>query len=147
MGEGAGTELAVSTSLEKLGDMVRDRVRDKVREEFVGAIPDEVWDGLVKKEIDDLIVPDPTSGDGKSKLERIIAVELRTVVKEKLVVALKEAVDGMWCFDTDSQGNVRANHAVRTIVRELIPDIVEAQWGRLTQECVNTLREALHRTY
>ena len=92
-------------------------VRDKIKSSFVDLIPDEQWNQMVQKEIDDFFQPKSTNNynEYKSNFQILIRNVLNEDAKQRLIDILNSPeYQENWNYD--GNGNKIASHAISNLI-------------------------------
>jgi hypothetical protein len=128
---------------------VQERVKTKVQELFVGLISEEEWSKLIKKEIDAFISPPDADRWGNSNkktsaFQDIIQQELKDRFKSMLKTELdRPEYAGMWHYGTNGQSVICPGVVIEQILKNSIPEIINAMFGQFMQSNVDSLKYML----
>lgn len=108
-----------------------EKVKEKIKRDFGSLIPEEAWDQLVKKAVEDFI---------KNDLGKVVKAELETEVKKRMGY-LFNSPEWLGQWDSNSGNNIpSASVMAKKIISENIPQIMEAILGRAIQGIVEQVR-------
>lgn len=124
----------MSNELSVIGDFA-EKVREKVKRDFADMIPDDAWDVLVERATKEFVEKD---------LKGVVREHLKEQVADRLTEFFgSEEWRGQWSEDGSAQQNPGA--MTRQLIREALPEVIEAVFGRAAQEFVNNLRYGFNR--
>lgn len=122
-------------TVQSLGDAVKDRVRKAMMD----AIPDEVLQGLIKKEFENFFE------DGKpnyhnsfiepSSFKKIVKAQIELAMAERIKILVKEQVDT--CI---AQWGVTGQTAVGKLVEEMAPAAMKGIMQNIAGTCISQLQ-------
>lgn len=115
---------------------VQEKVRERIQASFVDLIPEEVWAGMVKKEIEHIT---------EVALPRLAVEEAEKVLREMI---RKELGGPAWREYWDQHGHTlgpKASAMVTEAVKDAAPELVAALFGRFAQGIVMDLRNNIQR--
>lgn len=105
---------------------IQDRVRDRIKEAFVDLIPAEMWEQMVKAEIEAFT---------KKELPELVRHEAREAIKSMLAEEFKKP--GWQARWDDGQ---RPSEFVTKILADTAPNFVAAVFGELAQRLISDIR-------
>ena len=122
---------------------LHEAVTDRVRSSFVDLIPDDVWKEMVEREILNFTNVN-RSGCGHGSAEgspfaRLVKTELEGIFRAKIKAELdKPDWMGTFCGAGQDPGD-----AVKEMMQQLIPAMLEAVFGNVVQQTVDQVRQQL----
>lgn len=110
---------------------VQARVSETIKAQFALLIPDEMWDGMVKRETGRFI---------ETELPKLVKAELEVRVREAIAVTLDgpEYHSKIW-----TQGGQKPTDVVLEITRQLAPEMIQAMFGNVVQDALVRVRSGL----
>ena len=128
-----------------LGKQLTDIVQEKVERVFVDAIDEEQWKALVVKSIQKFT--QPKASRDRFNADKVEPSELEVLVHEHVRAKLSGWIaEKMNDPEWNSAWNgvkVEPGHFVKEIIRQLLPEIVVAQYGSVIGELTNTIKHNL----
>ena len=124
-----------------VGD-ISEKIRERIQSEFVTLVPKEMWERLVKKEVEWFLADTGYRKNEPSPLKTIIRRELEKTFIEQIKTQLNE-MSGSWRTD----GNMQAGLAVKQMVKEIAPDLWELAISGVVQRAIEQFRNSLSSPY
>ena len=119
-----------------------DGVRDRIKATFIALIPDEAWNQIVKKEIDEWMAirkRDYRYKEEFSDFGRLVRDELKKRAVESIQKIIGEFEEYSW----DQEGRQLVNENVKKIILENADAILLSVIGSMVQGAVNNLKYSL----
>lgn len=130
----------MSIELSQQAVSLNNIIADRLRGEFVQLLPPETWAGLVKQELQRFTQPiTGYGGPTASPLQAIIREEL----EKKLREAIREELSTPPYLEMWQEGKYRPGSAIRDILKELTPDLVQNMFEGVIEATVCKLRSSL----
>lgn len=107
---------------------VQEKVKERIQASFMDLLPQELFDAMVKKAVDDFTT---------KELPDLV----KQAVRERLADAIKTELSGpewqgKWLPNCRQVGS----QMVEAIVRETAPELVQAMFGGMVQDIVSQIR-------
>jgi len=118
-------------------DDVLEKIKDKIKATFVDLIPEDHWNMMIKRVVDDWMQP-KDGGYNKvrqSDFMQTVRAELNTYAKDKIKSVLKEYEEHGWV-----DGKQAVNDQIKKMIIENSGDILANAIGHMVQMTVNNLR-------
>ena len=115
-------------------------VRQRIKATFVSLIPDEQWDQLCQKEVDNFFKEYETNNNYnnrtyKSEFREVCKEILTEVSKEKIKVFLSEYDSTTWVDD-----GFKCSDKLAELIIKLAPEIFSATFGNMFQNAVSQMK-------
>lgn len=112
-------------------------VRDRIKATFISLIPDEQWEQLVQKEVDDFFKQkeDSYRREYKSDFQHVCRSVIHELATEKAKEFMKDYENTMW-----SNGKIIVNHKLKELIVSQAPDILESIIGSYFQTAINNMK-------
>lgn len=112
-------------------------VKDRVKATFVALIPDEQWDQMVKKEVDDFFSRKNMWEDYKeaSPFQLLCRSVFEDISKCKIRDMLENLASDQW-----ENNRPKMNEELRKMLIESAPDLFVNMLKNMFQNCINTVR-------
>lgn len=112
-------------------------VRDRIKSTFVSLIPDEQWEQMVKKEVDDFLkeTTSYSSNRANSEFRNICNQELTEYTKLKL----KEILNDKYISSEWINSGVMVKDAIQEMVTQNMGTIMKNVLGSMVQNAVNNM--------
>lgn len=122
---------------------VQERVRERIQQTFMELLPEEIFQGLVKQQLDQFM---------RTELPKLVAEEGKKIVSKALAAEFaKPEWQQEWDMNQSAIESMtlgpRARELVLGIVKEAAPDLVAALFGGFAQNIVMDLRNRAQRGY
>lgn len=130
----------MSESIEKFDPArLMDGVRDRIRATFVSLIPDDHWDMMVKKEIDDFFRQRNDGGYRNqvsySNFGLVVSQELEKIVKVKVAKELAVYQNSVWHGD-----GIVMSDALKDLLEKNAASIFTNMLGQMMQQVITNMR-------
>ena len=119
-----------------------DGVKDRIKATFISLIPDEAWEQIVKKEIDNWMTIKKRgyrSTEEYSDFSIVVQGELRKRAAESIQKIIGEFEEYSW----DQEGRQLVNENVKKLILENADSILLSIIGSMIQAAVNNLKYSL----
>jgi len=129
-----------SKAIEKFDpSTLMDGVKDRVKATFVALIPDEAWDQMVKKEIDDWM---RIRERGYNSREHIsdFALVVQNEMKKRAIETVKKIIEEFEVYNWDDQGRKVVHENIQKMILEHADGILLGIVGSMIQQTVNELK-------
>ena len=113
-----------------IGD-ISEKIRERIQSEFVTLVPKEMWERLVKKEVEWFLVDTGYHKNNPSPLRTMVRRELEKMFIEQVKIQLNE-MDGSWGADN----KMHAGAAVKQMVKEIAPELWEIAVAGVVQRAI-----------
>jgi hypothetical protein len=129
---------------EDLAATLKDKVESKIRDAFVDLITDEQWSQMTKAALKDFTTDVHDRGTTRrSPFKQIV----HDIVKEKMLERLKDELAKPEYFGGHEwHGNMetlKPSDYAKNVIRELMPELIQALFGTIIQGAVNNIRSQL----
>lgn len=111
---------------------VQEKVRERIQATFAELIPQELWEGLVRAELEAMtkkLIPELVQQMARERLANIVRAEFS-----------KPEWQGKWDYSGSGQYRTLGSEMVTEIVKAAAPEFVAALMGGLVQTMVQDLR-------
>lgn len=135
------------TEIEKFDpSQLMQGVKDRVRATFVSLIPDEHWQAMIQKEVDDFFKETEWSyshsRETRSSFGTICLDVLNQLTKEKLIVAMQDYKSTLWNSNTQQY---QMSDALKDLMIKHAPEIFAATLGNMFQQVINSVSNGNYR--
>lgn len=127
----------MGSDLATIGD-ISEKIRERIQAEFVTLVPKEMWDRLVKKEVEWFLTNTGYSKNEPSPLKTMVRRELEKMFIEQVRTQLNE-MQGSW----GANGKMQAGAAVKNMVKEIAPELWELAVSGVVQRAIEGFRNNL----
>jgi len=111
---------------------ISEKIRERIQSEFVTLVPKEMWERLVKKEVEWFLSDTKNYGRGEpSPLKTMVRRELEKMFIEQIKTQLNE-MQGTW----GANGKMQAGVAVKKMVKEIAPELWELAVAGVVQRAI-----------
>ena len=118
---------------------IEDLVAARIRAQFVELIPEETFNLMVKKAINDFT--NRKYDHQPSELEKIILEEIKT----RFLNSVRVAMDGPEFQQKWNNGQPEPSEFIKSALQQLAPALVESMFAGLVHSAVNMMRNNLSR--
>ena len=125
-----------------VGD-ISEKIRERIQFEFVTLVPKEMWERLVKKEVEWFLTDTGYHKNEPSPLKTMIRRELEKTFIEQVKSQLDKMQEGGW----GASNTMQAGEAVKTMVKEIAPDLWELAISGVVQGAIERFRNTLSSSY
>lgn len=114
-------------------------VRQRIKATFVSLIPDDQWEELCKKEIDNFFDEKNTynssNRDYKSEFSEVCKVVLTELSKEKIKQYITDYDSIVWV-----DGGLQCSEKLSQLIIKLAPEIFTATFGNMFQNAISQMK-------
>lgn len=114
-------------------------VRDRVKATFVALIPDEAWDQMVKKEIDDWMKIRERGFNTREHYSDF-SVVVRSEMRKRAVETVKKILGEFEEYNWDDRSRLKVNESIQKMVLENADMILLGVIGNMVQGSINDLK-------
>lgn len=120
-----------------VGD-ISEKIRERIQSEFVTLVPKEMWERLVKKEVEWFLADTGSRANEPSSLKTMVRRELEKMFIEQVRTQLNE-MQGSW----GANNKMQAGEAVKQMVKEIGPELWEIAVAGVVQRAIDGFRNNL----
>lgn len=127
----------MENELATIGD-ISEKIRERIQSEFVTLVPKEMWERLVKKEVEWFLADTGYRKNEPSRLKTMVRRELEKMFIEQVRSQLNE-MQGSW----GANNKMQAGEAVKAMVKEIAPELWELAISGVVQRAIEGFRNNL----
>ena len=133
------------TNLKKFdASSVMKGVKDKIKATFVDLIPEEQWNEMIQKEIDDFFTYRPSGGYSRDKSYTSFESLVHGELKRECLERMKKYLDGKE-FDVtwDKRGKPVVTESIKKMMIDNAGEILASIYGEMFHQMLNSFKSHL----